>query len=175
VLSRQCGDPNVVGGQWPSGFLQLLPDRCIVRGSLLQYGKHIPECTATRQPCFIFAPATGGRDAEPVLSQHDHRNVKFVCSGYLLNNWGHATGKRRQRVGIENHCRSSGSIFSNSASMTRSIRRFSLWRCFSPPANTIHGFRRLLEPSMRAIFSDNASSTSCLSVRPFRASVAFAL
>jgi len=40
----------------------------------------------------------------------------------------------------------SGSMFSNSASTTRSIRRFSLWRCFSPPANTIHGFCWLLAP-----------------------------
>src|SRR5207244_5134877 len=39
----------------------------------------------------------------------------------------------------------------------------------------IHGFCRLLVPSIRAIFSDRASWTSCLSVRPCRAAVAFAL
>src|SRR5947208_10547601 len=175
MLSSQRGDPNVVGRQGCAGSLQLLPNRRVVGGSLLDYGKHVPERTATRQPCFILMPATGGRDAEAVISQHNDRNLKLVGSSDLLHNWRNAIRKCRERIRIENHCRSSGSMFSNSASITRSILRFSLWRCFKRPARTIHGFCFLLTPSMRAIFSESASWTSCLSVRPCRAALAFTL
>src|SRR5947199_10103642 len=118
--------------------------------------KHVPQRTAPHQPCIVFTLAQGGRDPEAVLSQYDDWDVNLIGSGDASHNWTHAIRKRGERIGIENHCRSSGSMFSNSASITRSILRFSLWRCFSPPAKAIHGFCRLLVPAMRAIFSDRA-------------------
>src|SRR5215472_12101511 len=78
---------------------------------------------------FVFTPTTGSGDAEAVLSEHDHGKVHVVGSRDLLHDSRHAIGKRGWRVGVQNHCRFSGSMFSNSASMMRSIRRFSLWRC----------------------------------------------
>src|SRR5437773_7659643 len=121
MLSRKRGNPNVVGRQRHPSALQLLPNERIARGGLFDERKHVPECAPTRQPRFVFTSATGGRDPEAVLSQHDDRNMKLIGACNLLHNWSHVIGKRRQRVGIENHCLSSGSMFSNSASITRSI------------------------------------------------------
>src|SRR6266487_4272996 len=175
MLSSQRGDPNVVGRQGCAGSLQLLPNRRVVRGSLLDYGKHVPERTATRQPCFILMPATGGRDAEAVISQHNDRNVKLVGSSDLLHNWRNAIRKCRERIRIENHCRSSGSMFSNSASITRSILRFSLWRCFNPGGQCHPWF---LSPAV-AIYARNLLRQGFLDKLlervPCRAAVAFAL
>src|ERR1043166_1809052 len=97
-----------------------------MRGGLLYNRKHVPERTATRQPCFIFTSATRSRDAEAIFSEHDHGNVQLIRSTSLLADRRRAVRECGQRVCIENYFWSSGSIFSNSASITRSIRQFSL-------------------------------------------------
>jgi hypothetical protein len=71
---------------------------------------------------------------------------------------------RRERVGVEDHSQSSGSIFSNSLLTIRLIGIVSLWRCLRPPASLTQGFSSLFK--LASSSSVTASVTKARSGMP---------
>src|SRR6202795_1480693 len=118
----------------------------------------------------------GLRDSVTEFAQHDHRDRRPRLPPQNLTDTRFAVHERGQRVGIQDHARSSGSMTSNRSSILAWMRCVSLRSRRSLPNPSIHpGSPRRVLSVLTASFSCNASVTSCLSVWPRSAALDLAL
>ena len=69
------------------------------------------------EPCFVCRAMLGLRDTVSELTEHDHWDGRLRLMPQYLADANIAIDKGAQRIRIEDHARSSGSIISNSSSI----------------------------------------------------------
>jgi hypothetical protein len=164
VLAAESCDPEVIGWNRLPRALQVNPDDGVmVAGSLADF-KNWSHGNRIRQPSLIFTLPPGLQNAEPVFAEHDYGNRDTLRSGKTRSNVRIAIGSGREGVRIQDQIHSSGSIFSNSASISRLILAVSFRKWRNCPTMAIQGFSFPFE--LARIFSSTASVTNWRSGMP---------
>jgi hypothetical protein len=140
VLAHERGDPQIVIWNGCACDFQVPTDCCVVAsGSPSTAGIPASHSKAS-ELCLQFAVMAQAGYPKTVFVEYDAGHRKRFRFPDGIARCRYALKERRDRVGIQDHCQSSGSMCSNSSSITRSIRRNSSDSLARHPANSIHGF-----------------------------------
>src|SRR5262249_40523011 len=97
------------------------------------HGKDMKQGEISSQPGFILIASSRNSDAKTEFAKHNNRQSKIARFLDHLQQSRVFVQQGGKRVRIENHKRSSGSIFSNSDSIARSIALRSFRKCRNAP------------------------------------------
>lgn len=130
--------------------------------------------TLSRQPSFVAGTLDGLPDAEVKFAQHHHWDDQPGGRGQGVAAVRVAVSPGGERVGVEDHERSSASRVANSRAMSWSMRWVSAVRSASAPKPRIHGgsrsFPRSAAGGARRLSNDRV--TNSFRLCPSRAAVA---
>src|SRR5450755_859170 len=158
MLTAECGDPNVARRNWSASFLEFGSENCVRDGRLFIDIEHPIFVNRFGQPFLVAQPVTRLQNSIPVFTQHNYRNCDLSCfTKDRLQRWV-SIRYRRQTIRIQDHCRSSVSIWPNSSWMMWLIFTVSLRKRRSLPNVSIQGLFRFA-PWARSL-SASASETS---------------
>ena len=118
MLPAERSDPNIVGRYRRAACPQLQPDGRVVAGSLNVNVKDNAPVQHSLQGSFVRLSMPGPGDTESELPGDDNRNRNLARLGDNFNR-----GRRFVQIGgksvrVQNQIRSSGSICSNSSSIS---------------------------------------------------------
>src|ERR1700722_9842369 len=117
MLSAERRNPNVIGRDRSSCFLEFTPNRGVRNRSLLIHFKYRTNSNQLREPALVFMLVPRMGYPESISTEDDHRNHSFVGAGEFLDGLAFTLRDGGNRVRIENQAPSSGSTFSNSSSI----------------------------------------------------------
>ena len=83
VLAAKSGNPDIVGGNRSSGFLEFRAKCSVIVGGVLVHVKNAVAGKRICQPFFVSLALAGLTDAIPLLALYDYRNGEF--SGAIEN------------------------------------------------------------------------------------------
>ena len=125
MLPAKGGDPQVISRNRLTRSLQFQSDCCVVPRGL---NANIEDCASVQhslQGSFVSLAVAGLRDSKSKLPGNDYRNRNCARLGHNLNYFRCSIQVSGKGIRIQNQVQSSGSICSNSSSMTFCIRNVS--------------------------------------------------
>ena len=176
VLQGEGRDPGVVRRDRTTEAPEGHPQPGVGDSGPVRHGEDLEMRKVGLQPRFVGCAMAGLRDAVPEFAQHDDRNGRTNLPAQGVADTSIPIHERRQRVRVQNHVRSSGSMTSKTSSTLAWMRFVSLRSLRSLPKPCIQsGSVGTTLPVLAASFSCNASVTSSLSVWPRSAALDLAL
>ncbi len=108
------------------GFFEFTAESSVGDGGVLVHVEYSTNGNHLREPAFvfIFVPRLG--NAEPVFTEDDHWNRDFIGPREFLDRLAFTFRDGGKCIRVENQAHSSGSIFSNSSSISWLMRAVSL-------------------------------------------------
>src|ERR1700687_3141539 len=117
MLPAERRNPNVIGRDWSSSFLEFTAKCGVGDGGPLIDFEYPTNNNQLRKPALVFVLVPRMGDAKSILTEDDHRNRHFISASEFLDGLAFTFRNSGKRVRIENQAHSSGSIFSNSWSI----------------------------------------------------------
>lgn len=118
MLAAQRGDPDAVGWNRRARPLKFQTDGSVMPRGLDADSQHGTPVQHPLERPFVLLAVARLRGAERKLPGHNHRNRNLARLGHNLNCFRRSVQIGRKGVGIEDQAWSSGSICSNSSSMS---------------------------------------------------------
>jgi len=166
MLKCERGDPCIVGRNRAPCLLECDSNCRVGDGGVVADIHDFEIRQMFDQPILVGFAMSRARDAVAKFAEHDDRNSQSRFTAKEFTQRRVTIDKRRQRIGVQNHLRSSASTTSNSCSIRPRIFAVSLrsWRSLPKPA--IHSGCARGVRSLGASFSRNASATKSLRDNP---------
>src|ERR1700674_767623 len=117
MLPAERRNPNVIGRDRSSGFLEFTAKHGVRDRCLLIHFEYHTNSNQVRKPALVFMLVPRMGYAKSIFTEDDHRNRSFIGANEFLDGLAFTLRDGGKRVRIENQAHSSGSTFSNSWSI----------------------------------------------------------